>query len=182
MQIETERLILRPFTMDDLEAYAALNADPDVMRFYPAPYSKAQSQQHIEVFAQRWRDDGFAFSAVVDKHTDQVLGLAGLSLFRMELPFTPVAEIGWRLIPSAWGKGLASEAARAWLDFGFKNRGLDEIVCFTAVPNTPSQRVMQRIGMARHAAYDFDMPSIPEGHVLRPHVVYRMTSEMFDQG
>ena len=182
MEILTERLILRPFEDGDLPAYSALNADPLVMQHYPNTYSTAQSAASIERCRASWDNNGFAFSAVLDRDTGSFLGLSGLSLFAADVPFAPAVEIGWRMVPSSWGKGLASEAARAWLAFGFKSKGLDEILAFTAHPNMPSQKVMQRIGMQRHSAYDFDMPSLPVGHVLRPHLVYRMTRAQFDQG
>lgn len=179
MQIETARLILRPFEAGDTEAFVALNADRNVMRYYPHAYTRDFSLECLGNYAARWRDDGFGFAAVIEKATGAFLGLNGLSYFRIALPFAPVVEIGWRFVPSAWGKGYASEAARAWLAFGFESKGLEEIVSFTAHQNTPSQKVMQRIGLRRHAAYDFDMPSLPDGHPLRPHLVYRTTHAQF---
>lgn len=181
MQLETERLILRPFRQTDLDAYAALNSDPDVMRYYPSPYTREQSQASIDRCTASWERHGYGFSAVTDKD-DVFLGLCGLSLFQSDLSFTPVVEIGWRFVTSAWGRGLASEAAKAWLKFGFQNIGLEEIVAFTAIPNRPSQKVMERIGMTRFSTYDFEMESIPLGHPLRPHVVYRMIASDLDQG
>ncbi|MBV9593018.1 MAG: GNAT family N-acetyltransferase, partial [Actinobacteria bacterium] len=84
-------------------------------------------------------------------------------------------EIGWRLVPNAWGRGLASRSARSALDFAFGPAGLDEVVAMTSVQNTPSERVMQRIGMHRDPADDFDHPRVPAGHPLRRHVLYRIT-------
>jgi RimJ/RimL family protein N-acetyltransferase len=100
--IETDRLILRPFEMSDLDDYAALNADPKVMRFYPMLYSRERSLESLESCRASWDTHGYGFSAVTDK--DGVfLGLCGLSMFTAEAPFTPKVEIGWRFVPSAWG-------------------------------------------------------------------------------
>lgn len=176
--LTTDRLILRPFTSGDLDAYAAMNADPEVMRFYPFTYSREQSQASLEKCAASWEEHGYGFSAVTDK-SGGFLGLCGLSYFSAESPFSPQVEIGWRFVPSAWGQGYASEAARAWLQFGFEEKGLDQIVSFTAVPNEPSAKVMQRIGMSRHAEWDFDMPFLPKEHWLAAHIVYRMTRDAF---
>jgi RimJ/RimL family protein N-acetyltransferase len=88
--------------------------------------------------------------------------------------FTPAAEIGWRLARGQWGKGYATEGARAALAFGFDKLGLDEIVSFTAVINLRSQRVMERIGMTHDPADDFDHPRVAPGDPLRPHVLYRL--------
>jgi RimJ/RimL family protein N-acetyltransferase len=179
--IETDRLILRPFEMSDLDDYAALNADPKVMRFYPMLYSRERSLESLESCRASWDTHGYGFSAVTDK--DGVfLGLCGLSMFTAEAPFTPKVEIGWRFVPSAWGKGFASEAARGWLEFAFKERGLEDIVSFTAVPNEPSAKVMQRIGMTRYEAWDFDMPFLPKDHWLAAHIVYRLTNEAYSMG
>ena len=90
-------------------------------------------------------------------------------------PFNPSVEVGWRLARAAWGHGYATEAALAALDYGFTSCGLDEIVSMTATMNVRSQRVMQRIGMTRDPADDFDHPNVPEGHRLQPHVLYRIS-------
>lgn len=179
--IETDRLILRPFEPGDLDAYAAMNADPEVMRFYPMTYSREKSAESLTNCRNAWDTHGFGFSAVTDKE-GAFLGLCGLSLFSAESPFSPKVEIGWRIVPSAWGKGYASEAARAWLKFGFEEKCLDDIVSFTAVPNEPSARVMQRIGMTRHETLDFDMPFLPKEHWLAAHIVYRVTRDDFLKG
>ena len=179
--IETDRLILRPFEPRDLDAYAAMNADPQVMRFYPMTYSREKSADSMANCQESWETQGYGFSAVTDKE-GAFLGLCGLSLFSAESPFSPKVEIGWRLTPAAWGKGYASEAAKGWLKFGFEQKGLDQIVSFTAVPNKPSAKVMQRIGMTRHEAWDFDMPFLPIEHRLAAHITYRMTREDYLKG
>ena len=91
-------------------------------------------------------------------------------------------EKGWRLVRSAWGRGYATEAARAALAFGFERAGLEEIVSFTVPGNGPSWAVMERLGMARDPADDFDHPAIAAGHPLRRHVLYRLRRRAWSAG
>ena len=94
-----------------------------------------------------------------------------------DTPFTPAVEIGWRLSPAHWGKGYATEGAKAALRFGFEDLNLDQIVSFTVPANKPSWSVMERIGMVRDPSEDFDHPRLPVGHALRRHVLYRLKRE-----
>jgi len=177
--IETSRLILRPFEKNDLSAFSAINADPDVMRFFPAPYDTAKTAGMLDSFADKQHRFGYAFSAVERKSDGMLLGMAGLSRLEDGVPFAPCTEIGWRLTPAVWGKGYASEAALAWLGHGFTVLGMGEILAYTPRLNLPSEKVMQRIGMRRVQALDFDHPAIEDGHILKPMVVYRMTRQEF---
>jgi len=101
-------------------------------------------------------------------------GFIGLSIPRFEAAFTPCVEIGWRLAADFWGRGLATEAARAALAFGFESLGLTEIVSFTVPANLRSRRVMEKLGMSHDPSCDFDHPLLPAGHRLRRHVFYRI--------
>lgn len=179
MHITTDRMILRPFEERDLDVLAALNADPCVMRYYPAPYSRQETEAMITRYQSRWQKDGYSFAAATLRSSGRLIGLCGLSLFTAPVHFAPMPEIGWRFLPELWRQGYATEAARAWLRFGYEICNLSEIVSFTACVNQPSQAVMRKIGMVRFSAFDFDMPSIPVGHALRPHVVYRLTRQDF---
>lgn len=174
--IETDRLILRPFAARDRRTYAGISADPRVMRFFPAPYTAEQTDRILDTYAEKRVRFGYAFSAIERKADGALLGKAGLSRFEAEAPIAPCTEIGWRLTPSAWGQGYASEAARAWLAHGFGALGLDEILSFAPGANLPSLRVMQRIGMTRARGLDFDHPAIPPGHDLQAMTVYRISS------
>lgn len=174
VELETERLFLRPWQESDLEPFAELCADSEVMRYFPAVLSREESEALIARAVMKTRDDGFCFQPVEEKTSGRFLGFVGLSRPACDLPFTPCVEVGWRLARTAWGQGYASEAARAWLRFGYETLDLAEIVSFTAVQNVPSQAVMRRIGMHRDEADDFDHPQIGEGHPLRPHVLYRL--------
>jgi RimJ/RimL family protein N-acetyltransferase len=104
-------------------------------------------------------------------------GFVGLAVPRFEAAFMPCIEIGWRLAAKHWGRGYATEGARAALAFGFGPLGLGEILSFAAMHNVRSRRVMEKVGMTRSAADDFDHPLLPAGHPLRRHVLYRISRE-----
>ena len=169
--LKTDRLHLRPFAPEDLPAFAAMNADSEVMRYFPAAKSDAETAEMLDRCTEKWQADGMAFSAVTD-HAGSFLGMCGLNR-PVGLPVSPCVEIGWRFIPSAWGKGLASEAARAWLAWGWA-QGVAEILAFTPTLNVPSRAVMARIGMAEAPDLAFAHPAIPEGHPLRTMYVARI--------
>lgn len=173
--LQTERLCLRGWVADDREPFAALNADPRVMEFLGATLTRDQSDALIERIEAGWASHGFGLWAVAVKGGAPFIGFVGLSVPRFESHFTPCVEVGWRLAAASWGHGYASEAARAALAQGFEVRELPEIVSFTTGANLRSRRVMERIGMRRDARDDFPHPSLPPGHVLRPHVLYRLT-------
>lgn len=169
----TERLRLRRWRAEDAEPFARLNADPEVMRHFPGPLDRERSDALLRRISGDLDRRGWGLWALEERSSGLMLGFTGLSLVSFEAPFTPAVEIGWRLLPSHWGRGLATEAAGAALAFGFGELGLDEIVAFTAVGNVRSRAVMRRLGMARDSAEDFDHPLIAEGHPLRRHVLYR---------
>ena len=179
MHLQTDRLILRPFEAGDLKPFSHINADPEVMRFFPAPQTSEETAQMLARWADKQTRYGYGFAAVETRHDKQLIGMAGLSRLEDGVPIAPCSEIGWRLTPSAWHKGYATEAARAWLAYGFDTLGLSEIFSFTPRLNLASQRVMQRIGMQHAQALDFEYPALPEGHALRPMVVYRLPSQTY---
>jgi RimJ/RimL family protein N-acetyltransferase len=174
-EIRTERLILRRWRDTDLEPFARLNADPEVMAHLPALLDRAASDALAKRIREHFERHGFGLWAVEAPGVAPFLGFVGLSIPRFTAAFTPCVEVGWRLARGYWGKGYATEAARAALDVGFVNVGLDEIVSFTVPANGRSIAVMQRLGMTRDPADDFDHPSLPPDHPLRRHVLYRLT-------
>lgn len=174
-ELRTERLLLRQWVDADCEPFAAMNADPAVMEHFPAPMSRVQSDALADQVAADLAARGYGMWALEVLSTGRFIGFTGLNDVRFTARFTPAVEIGWRLAQDAWHNGYASEAARAALAHGFGPAGLDEVVSFTATTNKPSQRVMERIGMARDEADDFDHPRVEAGHRLRRHVLYRMT-------
>ena len=172
--IATSRLLLRPWRDGDLPAFAALNANPRVMEFFPKVLTRAESDERVASIRRHFDEHGFGRWAVEAPGVADFVGVVGLAVFEADVPFAPCVELGWRLACEHWGRGYATEAARAALGFGFRVAGLDEIVAFTVPANTRSRRVMERLGMTRDPADDFDHPSLPEGHALRRHVLYRL--------
>ncbi len=179
IELETKRTRLRAWRESDLEPFAALNADPEVMEHFPAPYSREETAAQIQAFQQRLETGGLGYFALEIKPEDRFAGFVGLNQVTFEAPFTPAVEIAWRLARWAWGRGYASEAARRCLAYGFEERGLDRIAAFTARPNLRSQAVMQRIGMTHDPALDFEHPRVAEGHRLRRHVFYSIARQDF---
>lgn len=170
----TERLLLRQWREDDREPFAAMNADPEVMRHFPSVLDREASDGVLDRLRAAVDDQGWGLWAVERLDTGHLLGFTGLSVPRHPLPFMPCVEVGWRLARSAWGHGFATEAAREALRVGFDELGLDEVVSFAVVGNTASRAVMERLGLTRDPADDFDHPALPVGHPLRRHVLYRL--------
>jgi RimJ/RimL family protein N-acetyltransferase len=173
-QLKTERLWLRRWRPDDLGPFAAINADPDVMENFPSRLSRAQSAAMIERFEACFESHGYGLWAVEAPGRAPLIGFVGLSPVELEVPFAPAVEVGWRLARGFWGEGLATEAARASLAFGFSEIGLAEIVSFTAERNARSRAVMERLRMRHDPAEDFDHPLLSPGDPLRRHVLYRV--------
>ena len=173
-ELRTARLLLRGWRSDDREPFAALNADPAVRRYFPTLLSRAESDALIDWHEASFDERGFGFWAVEIRGSGMFIGFVGLAVPSFEAPFTPCVEIGWRLAAPFWNQGYATEAARAVVTFGFDALRLEEIVAFTAVVNTPSRRVMEKLGMTHDPADDFAHPDIAPGHPLRAHVLYRL--------
>jgi ribosomal-protein-alanine N-acetyltransferase len=172
--LETARLRLRPWRPDDLAPFAALNADPEVMRYFPAPLDAAASNLVAARVEAHFVEHGYGPWAVEIPGETEFAGFVGLMHPAFDAHFTPCMEVGWRLARPFWGRGFATEAARAAVAFGFGTLGADEIVAMTVPANRPSRAVMERLGMTRSPADDFDHPALPAGHVLRRHVLYRL--------
>jgi RimJ/RimL family protein N-acetyltransferase len=172
--MRSERLLLRRWRPSDRAPFAALNADPNVMRYFPATLARAESDAFADQIEAHFERHGFGLWAVEVPGLAPFIGFVGLSVPRFEAPFTPCVEVGWRIAAEHWGRGYAPEAARAALGFGFDTVGLREVLSFTAVANQSSRRVMEKLGMSHDPADDFDHPALPEGHALRRHVLYRL--------
>ena len=172
--LRTERLILRRPREADREPCARMNADPRVMEFFPATLTREESDALIGRIEAQFEQHGFSWCAAELRETGVFIGFIGLAVPRFEAAFTPCVEIGWRLAAEFWGRGLATEGARAIVRYAFGELGLEEIVSFTTLANVRSRRVMEKLGMTHDAADDFDHPSLPEGHAQRRHVLYRL--------
>ncbi len=172
--LTTARLRLRQWREEDLAPFAALNADPQVMEFFPKVLTRAESDAVAGRIRDHFARHGFGLWAVEAPGVADFVGFVGLAIPSFEAHFTPCVEIGWRLAREHWGHGYATEAATAALAFGFGDRSLEEIVAFTVPANIPSRRVMGRLGMRHSPSDDFEHPAIADGHPLRSHVLYRL--------
>lgn len=170
--IRTERLVLRAWRDEDREPFARLNADPAVMEFFPSTLDRSQSDAFVDRASGQLIERGWGLWAV--ESADGFIGFTGLSVPRFEAAFTPCVETGWRLARFAWGRGFATEAARAVTAHAFDELGLEELVSFTTVGNVRSRAVMERLGMTRDARDDFDHPLLAPEDPLRRHVLYRL--------
>jgi RimJ/RimL family protein N-acetyltransferase len=170
--IRTARLVLRRWRDADRGPFAAMNADPEVMRYFPALLDRAASDASVDRIEGLLDRQGFGLWALEVAGTGEFIGFTGLNPMPAGVPGAGGMEVGWRLARHAWHHGYATEAAAAAVETGFNGAGLDEIWSMTAVVNEPSQAVMRRLGMTPHAR--FGHPGIEPGHPLRPHIVYRL--------
>ncbi len=177
--IETERLILRTWEKEDSEAYFQINQDPKVIEFLRGPLTMKQANDFIQAANTHSAKHGYTLWAACLKETWELMGFIGLNYIDWESNFTPAVEVGWRLGSQFWGKGYATEGAKASLDYGFKKCGLKEIVSFTVPMNVRSIRVMEKIGLKRDLNGDFAHPKLPVDHPLLHHVLYRLTVNVY---
>lgn len=174
MVAQTERLILRRWQPSDREPFARMNGDPRVMEFFPGVLTREQSNESADRIEAHFERHGFGLCAAELRGTGDFIGFIGLAVPPFEAHFTPCVEIGWRLAPEYWGRGLATEGAREMIRYAFEVVGLEELVSMTVPANLRSRHVMEKLGMIRNPADDFDHPNLPEGHPLRRHVLYRL--------
>jgi RimJ/RimL family protein N-acetyltransferase len=166
-----EHISLRQWRDSDLDPFAAMNSDPEVMRYFSGTMTREESAEMMERHRGLIADRGWGLWALdVD---DTLAGFVGLAIPRFEAPFMPCVEIGWRLRREYWGRSIAYRAALQALDYGFNVLRLSEIVSLTTSANARSRRLMERLDFIHDTAADFNHPSIPEGGGLRPHVLYR---------
>jgi RimJ/RimL family protein N-acetyltransferase len=173
VEIATARLSLRRWRAADLEPFAALNGDPEVMEHFPAVLSQAETAAAVGGIEKHFDKHGYGWWAVEVPGRAPFIGFIGLAVPGFETSFTPCVETGWRLARAWWGQGFATEGARAALAYGFERLKLPEIVSFTVPGNIRSRRVMAKLGM--QYSEDFDHPLIEPGHPLRRHVLYRLS-------
>lgn len=174
--LRTERLILRNWEERDRELFHRINSDAQVMEFFAFRRSRSEADELMDLLADGISRNGFGFAAIEIAATGETAGFAGLNATR-KVPGVPdgTVEIGWRMAPEFWGKGIAGEAARAWRDFGFDDLGLERIISFAVAGNHRSTAVMRRIGMTARPEHDFDHPNVPDTHPhLKRHVLYEM--------
>ena len=172
--IETPRLRLRNWRDEDLQPWFEMGADPRVMEFFPGVYDRERSDSIAASVRQRNEANTYGWWIVEEKNGEPFAGVIQLDEVSFEAHFTPVREIGWRLPVEFWGRGYATEAARAVLEYAFERLAMDEVVALTTVMNVRSRRVMERLGMTHDPNDDFDNPRVPDGHPLQRHVLYRI--------
>ena len=173
VELHTKRCVLRQWKNSDLAPWAEMNADPEVRRYFPKLLSAEQAAAEAGRCRAAIDQRGWGLWALELPGELPFAGFVGLMPLHFDAPFVPAVEIGWRLARVAWGRGYATEAAHAALQFAFTTLALPEVVSIAVPSNAPSLRVMARIGMARDAAGDFDHPRVEAGHPLRHHVLYR---------
>jgi len=174
--LATSRLRLRLWRDEDLEPFAALNADPRVREFFPSVQTYQESADSMQFIRDHWQRRGFGLWAVEVIGGTPFIGFIGLSVPAFDAPFMPCVELGYRLAFEHWRNGYATEGSRAALEFGFTTLGLSEIVAMTAAGNERSRRVMETLGMTRNPADDFDHPTVAAGHPVRRSVLYGLAA------
>ena len=176
--IETERLYLRQWRASDFAPFAEMNANPEVMEYFPKLLTTSMSNTIAKKCQSLIDDNGWGFWAVSLKDTDAFIGMVGLNNAHADMPFSPAVEIGWRLHNDYWGLGYATEAAQAALRYAFEVLELSEVVAFTAVINKRSQKLMQRLGMI-NTQENFYHPMLDAKHPLAKHVLYKITRQQW---
>jgi RimJ/RimL family protein N-acetyltransferase len=174
-EVRTARLAMRRWRDADRKPFAAMNADPEVMRYFPAPQGRAESDRLVDLIEQRFEQQGFGLWALEVVSTGDFIGFTGLNPMPEGVPGEGHFEVGYRLAKQAWHQGYATEAGRAALDVAFAGVGMDEVWSLTAVLNEPSRAVMRRLGLTYVTTSDH--PRVEEGHPIRPHVFYRIRRE-----
>ena len=170
--LRTDRLIMRRWLESDRGPFAALNADPQTMRFFPQTLDRAASDALVNRIETSFGQLGYGLWALQVAQSGEFIGFTGLNPMPAGVPGAGGVEVGWRLARTAWHHGYATEAATAAVDVAFNGAGLDRIWSMTAVLNRPSQAVMLRLGMTSYEL--FDHPALPPGHHLRRHIAYRL--------
>jgi RimJ/RimL family protein N-acetyltransferase len=176
IELETDRLSLRPVRADDLQAVCELSADTRVMSSVGGTLSLEQCRAWLERQLAHWQDYGYGRYSVA--RGDQFVGLVGLSRTDFDRAMVPGIEIAWRLAFDEWGHGYATEAARAAIAHGFSSVGLHEVIGVTSIDNARSRRVMVRLGMTHSPRETFEHPLLPDGDPLRTHVLYRLRASV----
>jgi RimJ/RimL family protein N-acetyltransferase len=176
LQLVTDRLILRPARDSDSAPYAAMNADPAVMTYFASTMTPGESDASLARFQAAYERDGFGFLVAELRDTGAFAGIIGAQVMRDAVPNLrqPAVEIGWRLPRALQGQGLATEGARATVDFCFNTLNLPEVVAITALGNRASRHVMEKLGMTHRPDLDFDHPRVPAGHPHLRHTLYQL--------
>lgn len=177
--LETDRLILRPWTAEDADDFARMNIDPIVMEFLPRVLNRKDSDKLLKRFMAHFDAHGYGLFAMERKEDGEFVGFTGLQHVEFDAHFAPAIEIAWRLDTEYWGQGYATEAARAVLGYAFGALKLKDIVAFTVHDNERMTHVFDKLGLVHDEGGDFDYPTLPEGHPLGKFILYRMSKKAF---
>ena len=170
--METQRLRLRDWEENDFAIFCEMNSDEEVMEYFPETLTAEESLHFNQAIQAELKESGFGLYAVEEKEQNEFIGFIGFHKATFEADFTPCVEIGWRLKREAWGKGFATEGARACLHYGFTELGIEEVYSFTSEINEPSQNVMKKIGL--EFKQFFEHPKLPLDSPLRKHVLFHI--------
>ncbi len=184
-QLETDRLIIRHWTLSpsDRAFFHYINSNAIGRKFYPTRLDRTAADQRLEELVAMSATRDLIWAVALLKDTGQAIGYTGLSRIRFERNFSADVEIGWQFDPNHWGQGYATETAKALLQHGFSDVGLDEIVAFAVHDNHASVAVMRRIGMQEVENGAFDHPPVPDSHPhLKHHVLYAITRSQWRNG
>jgi RimJ/RimL family protein N-acetyltransferase len=174
--ISTQRLLLRHWKESDFDPFADMCADTDVMKYFPSILNRDESFSLARKIKSLIEERDWGAWAVEIPNQCEFIGFVGLHIPKDNLPCSPCVEVLWRLAKPFWGKGYATEAATAAIDFGFSKLDLDKVVAFTAAINSPSIKVMERIGM-QNSHSNFAHPDLPTTSPLSQHVLYRISAD-----
>ena len=177
---ETRRLKLRQWQKKDYLPFAKMNADADLMKYFPSTLNKQESDAMADKIRTLIKTQGWGFWAVEIKEKGEFIGFTGLHKPQDNLPFLPCVEIGWRLAKEHWGKGYATEAAKAALEVAFYKLHIEQLYAFTAIQNNRSQAVMQRLYMI-NTNKNFEHPKVPKKSGLKEHVLYKLTKKRWKE-
>ena len=177
-ELQSGRLTLRQWQSSDYASFAEINNNLKVMEYFPSTMDEIESNAYAKKIESLISKNGWGFWAVELKSNKQFIGFVGLHNPQVNLPFTPCTEIGWRLSNKYWGNGYATEAAHAALMYAFETLQLNEVFSFTSVLNSKSTAVMERLNML-NTMQNFEHPSLPKGHKLREHVLYKITKSQW---
>jgi len=178
-ELRTRRLLLRQWKDSDYAAWAVMNADAEVRKYFPKVLNREDADGEATRIRAGIAQRGWGMWAIEVPGVHPFVGFVGLSVPAIDVAWMPAVEVGLRLARDAWGQGYATEAAAAALHFAFNELALNEVVAMSVVPNTPSHRVMDRLGMVRDPAADFDHPRVPQDWALKRHILHRITAEQF---
>ncbi len=176
MELKTKRILLRQWKESDLIPFAKMNADPEVMKYYPRTLLAKESDELANKFKKLIEQKGWGFWAAERLDDRSFIGFVGLNKPSYELPVNPCIEIGWRLAKEQWGFGYATEAAEAALEFAFQILGLEQVYSFTSIINTKSAAVMERLNMERSKS-TFNHVFMKDDMRLKEHYLYKLKKE-----